>query len=434
MTRLVPTVYVETYGCQMNVADTELILGHLTAHGYRRTASPDVADVILLNTCAIREHAEARVIARLGELARHKRRPGVRLGVTGCMAQHLRGALRERAPWVDLLVGPDGYRRLPELLTAPSDDDPHLALRLDPSETYEDLPVARAGGVRAWLTAMRGCDRFCTFCIVPYVRGRERSLPGPGLVSEVRTLVERGVREIVFLGQTVNAYHDGTWDFADLLRHTAAVPGLRRIRFTSPHPSDMSDRLIDAMAECDAVCPQAHLPVQAGSDRVLASMGREYTVAGYEALVARLRARIPDIALSTDVIVGFPGEEDDDFAATQALIGRVRYDSAFLFKYSQREGTRAHRLGDPVSEEEKARRLERLIALQETISADINRKLVGSAVEVLVEGPARRGQGFVAGKTPHMKTVVFPGPATAGELARVRVESATSHTLVGRAV
>ena len=250
----------------------------------------------------------------------------------------------------------------------------------------------------------------------------------------MRALVERGVREVVFLGQTVNAYNDGTWDFADLLQHTATVPGLRRIRFTSPHPSDMSERVIDAMAACDAVCPQLHLPVQAGSDRVLAAMGREYTVGEYEALVARLRERLPGIALSTDVIVGFPGEEDDDFAATEALVGRIRYDSAFLFKYSRREGTRAHRLGDTVSEEEKTRRLGRLIALQEAVSAEVNRRLVGSDVEALVEGPARRGEGWMAGKTRHMKTVVFPGPATAGELAHVRVESATSHTLVGRAV
>jgi tRNA-2-methylthio-N6-dimethylallyladenosine synthase len=433
MTRLVPTVYVETYGCQMNVADTELILGHLTAHGYSRTGSPDAADVILLNTCAIREHAETRVIGRLGELARHKRRPGVRLGVTGCMAQHLRGTIRERAPWVDLLVGPDGYRQLPELLAVAPEDDPHTALRLDPTETYEDLPVAREGGVRAWVTVMRGCDRFCTFCIVPYVRGRERSLPGPGLVAQVRALVEGGVREVVYLGQTVNAYHDGTWDFADLLRHTAAIPGLRRIRFTSPHPSDMSARVIDAMAECESVCPQLHLPVQSGSDRVLAAMSREYSVAEYEALVARLRARIPDIALSTDVIVGFPGEDTDDYAATEALMARVRYDSAFLFKYSRREGTRAHRLGDTVTEDEKTRRLERLIALQERLSTETNQRLVGSEVEALVEGPARRGEGFMAGKTPHLKTVVFPGPACVGELARIRVESATSHTLIGRA-
>src|SRR5262245_2000888 len=297
-----PTVYVETYGCQMNVADTELMLGHLGAHGYRRTDVPDDADVILLNTCAIREHAEARVLGRLGELARHKhRRPGVRLGVTGCMAQHLRGALRERAPWVDLLVGPDAYRQLPELLRANGDpdDDPRIALRLDPAETYADLPVARGGGVRAWVTVMRGCDRFCTFCIVPYVRGRERSLPGPALVDEVRALAAAGTREVVFLGQTVNAYRDGDWDFADLLAETAAVPGIRRIRFTSPHPALMSERLIDTMAAHPAIAPQLHLPVQSGSDTVLDRMARDYTVAAYESLVARLRTRIPGIALST---------------------------------------------------------------------------------------------------------------------------------------
>ena len=428
-----PTVYIETYGCQMNVADTELMLGHLAAHGYRRTGAPEDADVILLNTCAIREHAEARVLGRLGELARHKRgRPDVRLGVTGCMAQHLRGALRERAPWVDLLVGPDGYRRLPELLRD-ADADPHVALRLDPSETYADLPVAREAGVRAWVTAMRGCDRFCTFCIVPYVRGRERSLPGPTLVAEVERLAAEGVREVVFLGQTVNAYHDGRWDFADLLRRAAGVPGILRVRFTSPHPSDMSERVIAAMAECPAVAPQLHLPVQAGSDRVLARMGREYSVAQYEDLVAALRHRIPGIALSTDVIVGFPDETEDDFAATEALVRRVRYDSAFLFKYSPRDGTRAFRWSDTVPEDEKARRLERLVALQEAISAEINRRLVGSDVDVLVEGPARRTAGWMAGKTPQLKTVVFAGPARPGDVVRVRVEATTSHTLSGRA-
>src|SRR5436190_712690 len=377
-----PTVYVETYGCQMNVADTELMLGHLAAHGYTRTEAAEAADVILLNACAIREHAEARVLGRLGELARHKRRrPDVRLGVTGCMAQHLRGRLAERAPWVDVLVGPDGYRRLPELLRG-GDGDPHVALRLDPSETYADLPVAREGGVRAWVTVMRGCDRFCTFCIVPYVRGRERSLPGPVLVGQVGALAAAGVREVVFLGQTVNAYHDGAWDFAELVRRSAAVPGLRRIRFTSPHPAEMSERLIDAMADCPAVAPQLHLPVQSGSDRVLARMQRDYRAAEYEALVARLRARVPGIALSTDVIVGFPGEDEADFAATEALMRRVQYDSAFLFKYSPRAGTRAFGWGDPVPDEEKSRRLRHLVDLQEGISAEINRGLVGARVEV----------------------------------------------------
>jgi tRNA-2-methylthio-N6-dimethylallyladenosine synthase len=278
---------------------------------------------------------------------------------------------------------------------------------------------------------MRGCDRFCTFCIVPYVRGRERSLPGPLLVEQVGALAEQGVREVVYLGQTVNAYRDGTWDFAALLRRTAAVPGIKRIRFTSPHPAEMSDALIGTMAECPAVAPQLHLPVQAGSDRVLARMARDYDVAQYEALVARLRARVPEIALSTDVIVGFPGEDENDFAATEALLRRVRYDSAFLFKYSPRQGTRAFKWEDTVSDAEKGERLERLIALQETISAEINRALVGTVAEVLVEGPAKRPAGWLMGKTPQFKTVVFPGPATPGTLVRVPVAAATSHSLIG---
>jgi tRNA-2-methylthio-N6-dimethylallyladenosine synthase len=429
----VPTLYVETFGCQMNVADTELIVGTLGAHGYSRVESPDAADVILLNTCAIREHAQARVLGRLADLSRHKvRRPGVRLGVTGCMAQHLRHTLRERAPQVDLLVGPDGYRALPGLLEADG-GDPHVALRLGGEETYADLPVAREGVVRAWVTVMRGCDRFCTFCIVPFVRGRERSLPGPALVEQVRQAVAGGAREIVFLGQTVNAYHEGDWDFARLLRETASVPGVLRIRFTSPHPAAMSAPIVDAMASCGAVMPQLHLPVQSGSDRVLSRMARDYTVADYEALVARLRDSVPGLALSTDVIVGFPGEDDDDFAATEALVRRIGYDSAFLFKYSPREGTRAWKWDDTVPEAEKGARLARLIALQETVSADRNRALVGCDVEVLVEGPARRPQGWATGKSRDFRTVVFPGPAEPGALLRVRVESATSHPLVGRA-
>jgi len=424
-----PTVYIETYGCQMNVADTELILGTLAGHGYDRVDAPDAADVILLNTCAIRDHAEARVLGRLGDLGRFKqRRPTIRLGVTGCMAQHLRDKLRDAAPQVDLLVGPDGYRHLPALLRA-DDTDPHVGLRLDPDETYADLPVAREDGVRAWVTVMRGCDRFCTFCIVPYVRGRERSLPGPVLVEQVRRLADAGVREVVFLGQTVNAYRADDWDFARLLRETAAVPGLRRIRFTSPHPAEMSDATIDAMAEHDAVMPQLHLPVQSGSDPVLERMARDYTVAAYEALVEKLRARVPGIALSTDVIVGFPGETDDDFAATEALMTRVAYDSAFLFKYSPREGTRAFKWTDDVPEAEKGRRLERLIEIQQRVSAERNRALVGHEVEVLVEGPAKRPAGWMIGKSRDFRTVVLPGPASPGDLVRTRIESATSHTL-----
>ena len=426
------TVYIETYGCQMNVADTEMITGSLLARGYGRVEQPADADVILVNTCAIRENAETKVFARLRELAVHKRRrPAVRLGVTGCMAQHLRDTLKVQAPQVDLLVGPDGYRHLPELLDA-EDGTLHTALRLDPNETYADVPVARDPGVRAWVTIMRGCDRFCTFCIVPYVRGRERSLPLGVLVDDVRRLADGGTKEVVFLGQTVNAYRDGNADFADLLCATQAIDGIERIRFTSPHPTDMTERVIDAMVACPKVMPQLHLPVQSASDPVLERMARDYTLAQYEALVDRLRNRLPGIAFSTDIIVGFPGETAADFAATYALMERVRYDIAFLFKYSEREGTRAAKWTDDVPDAEKGARLEQLITLQERISGEINRTEVGTDVAVLIEGPARRPEGWVTGKSPQFKRVVAPGPAVVGSTVRVRIEAATSHTLSGR--
>jgi len=424
-------VYIETYGCQMNVADTELILGHLADHGYERTAGPETADVILLNTCAIREHAEERVLSRLAAIAHHKaRRPGVKLGLTGCMVQHLRDRLLARAPYLDLLAGPDAYRHLPELLARDS-TDPLVDLRLDRSETYADMTPARDGGVRAWVTAMRGCDRFCTFCVVPYVRGRERSVSGPTLIEQVRTLAASGYREVVYLGQTVNAYHDGHWSFADLLRRTAAIEGILRVRFTSPHPAEMTDDLIDAMATTPKVSPYLHLPVQSGSDRVLQLMSRDYDRASYLALVHRLRTAVPDIALSTDVIVGFPTEEESDFTETLALVNEVGFDHAFMFKYSRREGTKAYARGDTVAEAEKTDRLQRLITLQEGLAAARNRALIGREVEVLIEGPARRTTGWLVGKTPHFKSTVLPNIAPVGSLATVRIADSTAHTLIG---
>ncbi|HEX7406691.1 MAG TPA: tRNA (N6-isopentenyl adenosine(37)-C2)-methylthiotransferase MiaB [Candidatus Binatia bacterium] len=426
------SVYIETYGCQMNLADTELLFGHLGQHGYQRTTNATDADVILLNTCAIREHAEERVLSRLGELVRHKaRRPDVLLGVAGCMAQHVRDRLQAKIPFVDFVVGPDAYRRLPELLGGAA-GDPLVDVRLDRAETYADIVPQRDAGVRAWVTIMRGCDKFCTFCIVPYVRGRERSLPADAIVDQVRQLAGAGYREIVFLGQTVNAYRDGAVDFAELLRRTNAVAGIERIRFTSPHPSDMTEAVIDAMASCHKVCPQLHLPVQSGSDRILASMERGHTVAEYLDLVQRLRRAVPGIALTTDVIVGFPGEEEADFLATCALMREVGYHSAFMFKYSARSGTKAFKWPETVCGEEKGRRLQTIIALQEERSAAINRTLIGSTTEVLVEGPARRRDGWHAGKSPQFKTVVFPADGTkVGDLAQVRVTDATAHTLVG---
>jgi tRNA-2-methylthio-N6-dimethylallyladenosine synthase len=427
------TVYIETYGCQMNLADTELLFGHLGRHGYQRTDNPAGADVILINTCAIREHAEERIVARLSNLVRHKsRRPGVQLGIAGCMAQHVRDRLISTLPFLDFVVGPDAYRRLPELLGS-AGEDPHVDVRLDRAETYGDISPQREASVRAWVTIMRGCDRFCTFCIVPYVRGRERSVPAEAILQQVHALAEDGYREVVYLGQTVNAYRDGEVGFAALLRRTNAVDGIERIRFTSPHPADMGDDVIDAIATCTKVCPQLHLPVQSGSDRILQSMERGYSVAQYVDLVERLRRAIPGLGLSTDIIVGFPGEEESDFLATCELMRAVRYDRAFMFKYSARSGTKAFKWAETVSEAEKGRRLQEVIALQEEQSAAINRTLIGSTTEVLVEGPARRRAGWVAGKNPQFKTAVFPASdLRAGELRRVLITDATAHTLLGR--
>ena len=417
----------------MNIADSELVSGVLRAAGYAKAESPELADVILLNTCAIRDHAEERVLGRLSMLAQFKRRrPEVRLGLLGCMAQHNRAQLIEQAPYLDLVAGPDTYRRLPELIRG-ARFDPAIDLRLDRSETYAGVASYREGGVRAYVTAMRGCDKFCAFCVVPYVRGRERSVPAAVLIREIADLAEHGTREVVLLGQTVNAYRDGEVDFGRLLRMVAAIDGLERIRFTSPHPSDMSDSVIEAMATEPKVQPYLHLPVQSGSDRVLAAMDRGYTASEYLDLVARLRSAIPGLALSTDIIVGFHGEEDSDFEATVELMKQVGYDSAFTFKYSLRQNTRAYKLGDTVSEEEKSRRLSAVIALQEAISLERNRAAIGAEYPVLVEGAARRGQGMLAGKAPQFKTVVFPAcdGVGAGNTVCVRIESATAHSLTG---
>lgn len=427
-----PRVYVETYGCQMNIADSQLVTAMLKRAGFASAARPEDADVILLNTCAIREHAEERVLRRLSDLARLKhRRPELRLGLLGCMAQHNRAALVDKAPYLDLVAGPDAYRRLPEMLSR-TGFDPQVDVRLDRAETYGDISPEHQGGVRAYVTVMRGCDKFCAFCVVPYVRGRERSVAPADVLREVRELAARGVHEVVLLGQTVNAYRFGKVDFAALLTLVAAVDGIERIRFTSPHPSEVTDSLIEAMAMEPRIQPYLHLPVQSGSNRMLAAMERGYSVEQYLDLVARLRRAIPGLALSTDIIVGFHGEEAGDFEETLALMRTVGYDQAFTFKYSVRDHTRAFKLGDTVGEDEKSRRLAEVIALQEAISLERNRSIVGERFAVLVEGPARRGNGMLAGKTPQFKTAVFasaPGVAP-GDTVAVRVDDATAHSLL----
>ncbi len=407
------TYWVETYGCQMNLSDTELMEGVLASSGYVSVSSPDEADVILVNTCAIRENAERRVLGRVAELNRVKTsHPDTLIGVCGCMAQRLGSRLIQDAEYVDMVLGPDAYRSLPEIIEQASARDAGVVdVGFRPTENYEGLEVRRQSGVSAWIPVQRGCNYRCTFCIVPHTRGDEKNRGPDDVLAEVRDLVERGITEFTLLGQTVNSYRYDDWDFPRLLRAVAGIDGVRRVRFTSPHPNDLTERLADAMAEEEAVCPQIHLPVQSGSDRVLKRMVRRYTRAEYLDKVRMLRERIPDIAMTTDIIVGFPGEEDEDFEATLDLVRSVRYDDAFTFKYSPREGTPATRMKEEwfVPDAVAQERLERLIRLVREIAAERNMDEVGRTTEVLVEKRAKRGE-LLQARTETNKVALIPGP------------------------
>jgi len=480
MKQLVPRkrAYVETYGCQMNLADGELMEGILAAEGYDIVAAPEDADVVLVNTCAIRDHAEQRVIGRVGELWRIKRdRPELVIGVTGCMAQRLGNALLEQAPYVDLVMGPDGYRGLAEVLAqmrpeltgpgpGPGPNGPGglhesvspprrvrlpvvgttasrqprgeqtAVLELQPHENYEGLEVRRASRVSAWVPVQRGCNYRCTYCIVPYVRGDEKNRAPEQVLDEVRRVVAEGIPEVVLLGQTVNSYEHGDWDFPRLLREVARVDGVRRVRFTSPHPNDFTAALVEVMATEPAICRQLHLPVQSGHDRTLKRMLRRYTVAEYLEKLELVRAAIPGIALSTDIIVAFPGETEEEYQATLDLVRQVRYDDAFLYKYSPRDGTPATRL--PASEfvdpAVAQQRLEGLIELHRQIQNEINTAAIGRVEEVLVERPARSA-GDVLGRTGSNKVAAFPGDESlVGEFLQVRLTGTTGATFRGERV
>lgn len=440
-------VYVETYGCQMNISDGELMEGLLEDHGYEIAADPEDADVILVNTCAIREHAERRVLGRVGQLSGLKReRPDLVIGVTGCMAQRMGETLLKQAPHVDLVMGPDGYRSLPEWLAAieegrkirPSRSakkrGPQLAvLDLDLGENYEGLDQRRASRISAWVPVQRGCDHRCTFCIVPYVRGPEKNRKPGEVLREIKEIADSGVTEVTLLGQTVNSYEADGQSFPDLLRSVARVPGIRRVRFTSPHPNDVTTDLLDVMAEETAVCEQLHLPLQAGSDRTLRRMLRRYTVEGFLEKVNLARAVIPDIGLSTDVIVAFPGETHDEFQETLEVMRTVRFDDAYTYRYSPREGTPATRFpaADFVPDGEAQERLQRLIETHRAIQAEINEAEVGRVEEVLVEKEAR-DPGQILGRSRRNKVVAFPAsPDLVGTYLEVRLTGTTGATFVG---
>ncbi len=430
-----PKVYVETYGCQMNVADSDLIGSVLADAGYATTKNASEADVIVVNTCAVREKAEDRVVARAAELGALKRkRPGTVLAIVGCMAEHLKEGLAARAPAVDVIAGPDSYRRMPELLRAARAEHAHplVDLKLDKAETYEGLSGAVGGdGVSGFVTIQRGCDKFCTFCVVPFTRGRERGASPREILRQVRELAEVGYREVMLLGQTVNSYRWDDVTFAELLRAVAGVEGIERVRFTSPYPVDFTADVIAAIAEEPKVCKYVHLPLQSGSDVVLERMKRGYTVADYRTIVANLRAAMPQIALSTDLLTGFSGETDDDHAQTLALMRELRFDSAFMFAYSERDLTfAAKKLSDDVPAALKQRRLAEIVALQEQISVEVFAAHVGRRERVLVHGPSKRDPAQLMGRTDGFKTVILPaGVGAVGGLVDVTITRATMATL-----
>jgi tRNA-2-methylthio-N6-dimethylallyladenosine synthase len=429
--------YVETYGCQMNVADSEIVLGLLQGAGYQRTDDPAAADVILINTCAVREKAVERVWGRAGTLATYKtRRPHVVLGITGCMAEHLRGQVRVRAPFVDLVVGPDGYRRLVAHIDQARAGAKIDDTTLDPHETYQGLDPARdaAGTVVGHIAVQRGCDRFCSFCVVPYTRGRERATPPDEVLRQARALVEAGGKEVQLLGQTVTSYQHGDVGFADLLRALAGLDGLERIRFMSPYPLGFSDDVIAAMAGSAKICKHVHLPLQSASDTVLARMRRGYDFAQYRDLVRSLRAALPGVAITTDILVGFCGESETEFADILHALQEIRFDNAFTFAYSERPDTLAARtMADDVPAEVKQRRLAQVIDLQRQITGEIHAAQVGRRERVLLETPSRRSANELLGRTDAFRSVIVPaGPvAKLGALIDVKIERCNPATLFG---
>ncbi|MBU0550682.1 tRNA (N6-isopentenyl adenosine(37)-C2)-methylthiotransferase MiaB [Myxococcota bacterium] len=431
------SVYIETYGCQMNESDTELMYGLLRHEGYRVAERDEDADVILLNTCTVRERAEERIFGRLGWLKSLKaQRPHVILGVTGCMAERMKEGLHQRAPYVDLIVGPDAYRRLPEMIQASIEvdpRDPQIDVRLDRRERYQGLTVDRVPRTSGWLTIQRGCDKFCAYCIVPFVRGRERSLPPTEVVAQAEAMVAQGFKEITLLGQTVSSYYEQGCDFAELLQRVAAVDGLARLRFMSPYPNDFSDRLIDTLASLPQLGAHLHLPMQSGSTAILKDMRRGYSAESFKEKILKIKERLPLWSLTTDVIVGYPGESDADFEATLEMMRELEFDSAFMFQYSEREGTPAARnRPDDVPPEVKGARLQALIALQEEISKARFAAQVGRTLEVLMTGPSRRDPARWIGRSSCFRTVILDGVGLSeGDMVKVKIEGATSHTLFG---
>ncbi len=428
-------IYIETYGCQMNVADTEVVAAIMGMAGYELTDDIEKADAVLLNTCSIRDNAEQKIVGRLQFLASLKRKRGGRLivGVIGCMAERAKDDLIANHG-VDLVAGPDSYMDLPSLFASAEAGEKAINVELSTVETYRDVMPLRLGPNRisGFISIMRGCNNFCSYCIVPYTRGRERSRPAESILAELADLRAKGFKEVTLLGQNVNSYSADGVEFPDLLAAVAEAAPDMRVRFTTSHPKDMSDRTIAVMASHPNICRHIHLPVQSGSDKVLKAMNRKYTREWYLGRIAAIRAAMPDCAITTDMFTGFHSETEEDFAETLSLMREVGFDAAFMFKYSERPGTLASRtMPDNVPEDVKIERLNRMIALQNELSAESNRREIGREVEILVEGVSKRSTAQMVGRTSQNKACVFPRrDFRAGDIVRLKVASATSATLL----
>ena len=429
--------YIETYGCQMNIYDSELVAGLLEKCGYRETRKINNADAVFLNTCAIREKAEDTVHNRLNNLQYlKKKKPGMILGILGCMAQNLKNELLESKPYVDVILGPDSYRRIPDIIHQRQNQNGHqVDTRLSKFEVYDDLFPSRHEGVNAWISISRGCDKFCTFCIVPFTRGRERSRTMVSIIREVENAVAKGYVEITLLGQNVNSYRTENGQFPQLLESIAAVPDVKRIRYTSPHPQDMDDKLLEVMRDNRNICNYIHLPLQAGSDRILQRMNRTYNQKEYLDLVDKIRQYLPGCSISTDIIVGFPGETESEFQETLNVMNSARFSSSFMFKYSSRPGTKASEYSDQINESVKQLRLEKVIALQANLTLKANQQYIGKSIQVLVEKESKKSINQWAGRTDGNTWVIFDKiNENIKDMVDIHIQDAQGVTLLGNRV
>ena len=428
--------FVETYGCQMNEYDSELVSSILVELGYSKSNKIEDADAIFLNTCAIREKAQETVHNRLDSLAYlKKQKKHLIIGVLGCMAQNLKNDLLESKPYVDIILGPDSYRKLPEIIKFRNTEINHIVdTRLSKHEIYDDLFPKRKDGINAWISIMRGCDKFCTFCIVPFTRGRERSRSISSVVDEAKDIVNNGFKEITLLGQNVNSYSTSEGDFPILLDELGKIKEIKRIRYTSPHPRDIDESLLKIMIKHNNICNQIHLPLQAGSSRILKRMNRTYTKQEFLDLVQMIRRYIPDCGITTDIIVGFPGETDEEFQETLEVVSKVKFDTAFMFKYSSRPGTKASHYTDQIDEKTKQKRLQTLIEFQQNISLMNNRKKIGQNLDVIIEKISKKSINQWAGRTESNTWVIFDKNSfnKIGDVVNINIIDARGITLFGK--